>query len=71
MKRLTLRIVGETLLAYDPTNAADEVGAASRTCLPLANERSSPPLDLPPVVPTRENRKFRRALATLDSFVLG
>src|SRR6266850_605538 len=70
MMRLTLRIVGETLLAYDPTNAADEVGAALAYLLPLANERSSRLLDVPPVVPTRENRKFRRQLATLDSVVL-
>src|SRR5207253_2075667 len=28
MMRLTLRIVGETLLGYDPTEAASEVGAA-------------------------------------------
>src|SRR3981189_3204076 len=70
MMRLTLRIVGETLLAYDPTNAADEVGAALAYLLPLANERSSRLFDLPPVFPTRENRKFRRALATLDSVVL-
>ncbi len=68
--RLTLRIVGETLLAYDPTNAADEVGAALAYLLPLANERSSRLFDVPPVFPTRENRKFRRALATLDSVVL-
>src|SRR6267143_196245 len=70
MMRVTLRIVGETLLAYDPTNAADEVGAALAYLLPLANERSSRLLDVPPVVPTRENRKFRRQLATLDSVVL-
>ena len=70
MMRLTLRIVGETLLAYDPTNAADEVGAALAYLLPLANERSSRLFDVPPVFPTRENRKFRRALATLDSVVL-
>src|SRR5207245_4256939 len=28
MMRLTLRVVGETLLAYDPTHAADEDGEA-------------------------------------------
>ena len=70
MMRLTLRIVCETLLAYDPTNAADEVGEALAYLLPLANERSSRLFDVPPMFPTRENRKFRRALATLDSVVL-
>ena len=70
MMRLTLRIVGETLLAYDPTDAADEVGAALGFLLTLANERTRRVFDLPPFVPTRENRRFRRALTTLDTVVL-
>jgi cytochrome P450 len=69
MMRLTLRIVGETLLAYDPTDAADEVGAALSFLLPLANQRSVRIVDLPPIFPTRQNLKFRRALATLDTVV--
>jgi cytochrome P450 len=70
MMRLTLRIVGETLLAYDPTDAADEVGAALAFLLGIANERASRVVAVPPAVPTRENRKFKRALATLDGVVL-
>ena len=70
MMRLTLRVVGETLLAYDPTDAADEVGAALAYLLAIANERTSRILDLPPLLPTRENLEFRRALATLDAVVL-
>ena len=70
MMRLTLRVVGETLLAYDPTDAADEVGAALTYLLAIANERSSRIVELPPILPTRENLKFRRALATLDAVVL-
>jgi len=68
--RLTLRIVGETLLGTDPTDSADEVGSALAYLLPLANERSSRVLELPPLFPTRENRRFRRELATLDAVVL-
>jgi len=70
MMRLTLRVVGETLLAYDPTDAADEVGAALTYLLAIANERSSRIVELPPILPTRENLKFRRALASLDAVVL-
>src|SRR5262249_24268352 len=70
MMRLTLRIVGETLLAHDPTEDAHEVGAALKYLLTLANERSSRVLELPPIVPTRENRRFRRELATLGPGVL-
>jgi cytochrome P450 len=70
MMRLTLRIVGETLLGYDPTAAASEVGAALTWLLTLANDRSSRTLDLSPRLPTRENRRFRRELAFLDGIVL-
>jgi cytochrome P450 len=70
MMRLTLRIVGETLLGYDPTDAADEVGSALAFLLRIANERSATVLNLPPVLPTRENLKFRRSLATLDRVVM-
>jgi cytochrome P450 len=70
MMRLTLRIVGETLLAYDPSDAASEVGAALRFLLSIANRRASSVLHLPPSVPTFENLRFRRALATLDQVVL-
>jgi len=70
MMRLTLRVVGQTLLAYDPTDAADQVGAALTYLLAIANERSSRILELPPILPTRENLKFRRARATLDAVVL-
>ena len=70
MMRLTLRIVSETLLGSDPTDAADEVGAALSFLLSLANARSTRILDLPPLIPTRENRRFRRSLAALDAVVL-
>ncbi len=70
MMRLTLRIVGETLLAYDPSDDADEVGAALHFLLSIANLRSTRMLDLPRFIPTPQNRKFRRALATLDAVVL-
>jgi cytochrome P450 len=70
MMRLTLRIVGETLLGYDPTAAADEVGSALTFLLTLANDRTSRTFDLPLRLPTRENRRFRRELAALDAVVL-
>jgi cytochrome P450 len=70
MVRLTLRIVGETLLGYDPSDAADQVGSALAFLLHVANERTSRIVPLPPVLPTAQNRRFRRALATLDGVVL-
>jgi cytochrome P450 len=70
MMRLTLRIVGETLLGSDPSAAADDVGAALHYLLSIANRRSSRILDLPPTLPTRENRRFQRTLATLEAVVL-
>jgi cytochrome P450 len=71
MVRLTLRIVGETLLGHDPSDAADQVGSALAFLLHTANLRTSRILDLPPFLPTAKNMRFRRALATLDGVVLG
>jgi cytochrome P450 len=70
MSRLTLRIVGETLLGHDPSAAADDVGNALTYLLHIANLRTSRIVELPPVFPTRENRLFKKALHTLDSVVL-
>ena len=70
MSRLTLRIVGETLLGHDPSDAADEVGIALSALLHIANVRTSQIIDLPPVFPTAQNRLFRKCLQVLDSVVL-
>jgi cytochrome P450 len=71
MCRLTLRVVGETLLGHDPSEAADEIGSAVTYLLHMANERTKRLVNLPPILPTSENRRFRKALATLDAVVLG
>jgi cytochrome P450 len=70
MSRLTLRIVGETLLGFDPSDSADEVGSALTYLLSVAAERTSRFLPVPPLLPTAENRRFRRSLRTLDEIVL-
>lgn len=71
MQRLTLRIVGLTLLGHDPSAHAGEVGEALTFLLRLANDRTSRLLTLPAVLPTPQNRGFARALAVLDRVVLG
>jgi cytochrome P450 len=71
MMRLTLRIVGETLLGYDPSDAAGEVGPALGFLLAMVNERTSRLLFFGrPILPTPENFRIRRSLSTLDSIVL-
>ena len=70
MMRLTLRIVGETLLGYDPSDAAGEVGPALGFLLRMVNERTSRLIFFGrPVLPTPENFRIRRSLATLDGIV--
>jgi len=71
MMKLTLRIVGETLLGADPSAAADEVGDALAFLLAVVNDRTSRIFFVSrPFLPTPENLKVRRALATLDKVVL-
>ena len=69
MMRLTLRIVGETLLSTDVTQAADRVGGALTVALRAANVAITQVVRLPPWVPTPGNLRLRRARATLDSVV--
>ena len=71
MMAVTLRIVGETLLSSDPTDRAQEIAAAIDAVLHGATERINRPGALPLSVPTRANRRYRRAAETLDRLVFG
>ena len=71
MTRLTLRIVGETLLSTDVSRDADRVGQALTVALRSANRAITRPIEIPPWLPTPENRRLRRARATLDAIVYG
>jgi cytochrome P450 len=70
MMRLTLRIVGETLLGHDPSGDADRVGTSVGFLLKSANERASRLILLPPVLPTARDRRVRRETALLDGIIL-
>ena len=72
MMRLTLRVVGETLLGYDPTADADQVGSALAFLLGVVNQRTARVFFFArPILPTPENRRMRRELAALDRVVMG
>jgi cytochrome P450 len=70
MMRLTLRIVGETLLGHDPSENASEVSSALSFLLAMVNQRTSRVIFFGrPILPTPENFRIRRSLATLDAIV--
>lgn len=69
MMRLTLRIVGETLLSTDVSREADTVGRAVAQVLRLTRDRIYRTVPVPLAIPTPSNRRFREALATLDDIV--
>ena len=71
MMRLTLRIVGETLLSTDVTNEADRVGQALTVALRVANRAIGRVIEIPLWVPTPANVRLRRALAALNGVVYG
>lgn len=70
MMRLTLRIVGETLLSTDVTTEADRVGAALHVTLGHANEALGRILPRPLWWPGGKGRALRAAVATLDTVIL-
>jgi cytochrome P450 len=69
MMRLTLRIVGETLLSTDVASDATAVGAALAVVLEEARDRITRSFELPPAVPTPANRRLAAAMHTLDGVV--
>lgn len=71
MMRLTLGIVSQALFGTDVSGQAGVVGDAMADGLAHINRRSRRPITLPEWVPTRKNRRFRRAVGTLDEIVYG
>ena len=69
MTRLTLRIVGETLLSADVSREADRVGQALTVALGSANRAITRVIEIPAWLPTPGNRRLQRALVTLDEIV--
>lgn len=70
MMRLTLRIVGETLLSTDVSGDADRVGAALNVTLRHANDALGRIVPRPLWWPTPGGRELRTAIETLDSVIL-
>jgi cytochrome P450 len=70
MMRLTLRIAARTLFSAE-ADQADEFGQALAIVLPFFERRFSALLPLPLWVPTRGNRDFESALASINRIVAG
>src|SRR5215207_2975949 len=71
MMRVTLDVINRTLFGADVTHEASRVGTAMTILTRYAFAQAANPFPVPPWVPTRRNREFRRALETIDSVVLG
>jgi cytochrome P450 len=67
--RLTLAIVGRTLVGIDMTGDAEAFGRAFTATLAYLNFRLMHPFALPVAVPTPRNVRYRRAVATLDGLL--
>lgn len=70
MMRLTLRIVGKTLLSVDLDGAARAVGEALDVALAWTNQYVESVVRVPLWVPTASNRRFAKAKETLDTLVM-
>jgi cytochrome P450 len=69
MMRLTFEIVGKTLFDAEVIGDAAAVGDALTTAMEVAMGQLGSMLPMPPVVPTPQNLKYRRAVARLDEIV--
>jgi cytochrome P450 len=66
MMRLTMRIVGETLLGTDVTGEASDVGAALSLVLDEVSHRIHTPWSFRERLPLASNRRYVRAIQRLD-----
>jgi cytochrome P450 len=66
MMRLTMRIVGETLLGTDVTSEASDVGAALALVIDEVSRRIHTPWNFLERLPVASNRRYERALQRLD-----
>lgn len=71
MSRLTLTIVGRSLLSTDLANVSPEVGRAVQEVLDQASKRIKAAVAVPENAPTPSNRRFQRSLAILNDLVYG
>jgi cytochrome P450 len=69
MMRLTMRIVGETLLGTDVTGEASDVGAALSFVLDEVSHRIHTPWNFRERLPLASNRRYERAIETLNRSV--
>lgn len=70
MMRLGLRIASTTLFSTDISGDADSIGQAYRIAFEYVSLKMNMQYLVPPWVPTRRNREFRRSKALLDRVVL-
>jgi cytochrome P450 len=69
MMRLTMRIVGETLLGTDVTGEASDVGAALTLVIDEISRRIHSPWNFRERLPVASNRRYERAIQRLDKAV--
>ncbi len=69
MMRLTFEIVGKTLFDAEVVGDATAVGEALTTAMEVAMGQLGSLLPMPPMVPTPQNLRYRRAVARLDDVV--
>jgi len=70
MTKLTLEIVGKTLLSTDVSGEANEVGQALTYVIKYVNDRIIHPFNLPPKLPTPKNIRFAKYNKTLYDVVM-
>ena len=69
MMRLTFEIVGKTLFDTEVVSDADAVGDALTTAMEVAMGQLGSVLPLPPMIPSPQNLRYKRAVARLDDVV--
>lgn len=71
MMDVTLSIITNTMFGYETPSETDEIGRAIDVLLERVMKKTRSPFPIPDAIPTRGQREFREAKATLDGIIYG
>ncbi len=69
MTRLTMRVISQAAFGVDLAQGHDKIVDAFEFAFGFVADITAEPIRAPLFIPTRDNRKFKQALATIEAFI--
>lgn len=69
MTRVTMRVISKAAFGVDLTTGHDDIVDAFEFAFGFIADTTADPVRAPLIIPTKQNRKFKAALATIETFI--